>query len=252
MAHKKGVGSSDNGRDSNSKRLGVKLFGGQAARAGNIIVRQRGTRFHPGTYVGIGRDHTLFALVDGTVEFRKKRLNRTFVNILPFEEVEERIAPKNKKKAVAATPEAVSSVPIVKDKTSDQSIKTKKETASDENTVVKEKIEKVEVRPTEEKVVAKEVTPAPETTIELDPEQNKAALLATIGVSSEDQKDDLKKIKGVGPKLEGVLNAMGIYTFTQVSKMTDREYDLVDSLLTTFKGRAKRDHWAEQAKELMK
>jgi len=98
MAHKKGVGSTDNGRDSNSKRLGVKLFGGQAAIAGNIIVRQRGTRFHPGENVGIGRDHTLFALVDGTVTFKKKRLNRTFVSILPFEEVKETKAVIKKEK----------------------------------------------------------------------------------------------------------------------------------------------------------
>lgn len=82
MAHKKGVGSSDNGRDSNAKFLGVKLFGGQAARAGNIIVRQRGTRFHPGINVGMGRDHTLFALVDGAVEFKTGRKNRTFINIV--------------------------------------------------------------------------------------------------------------------------------------------------------------------------
>ena len=85
MAHKKGVGSTDNGRDSKSKRLGVKLFGGQLALAGNIIVRQRGTKFHPGINVGIGRDHTLFALTDGTVEFITRRLDRTFVNIVPFE-----------------------------------------------------------------------------------------------------------------------------------------------------------------------
>ncbi|NNE28930.1 MAG: 50S ribosomal protein L27 [Saprospiraceae bacterium] len=83
MAHKKGVGSTDNGRDSISKRLGVKLFGGQAAKAGNIIIRQRGTRFHPGKNVGMGKDHTLFALVDGTVVYQKRRLDRTFVNIQP-------------------------------------------------------------------------------------------------------------------------------------------------------------------------
>ena len=86
MAHKKGVGSTDNGRDSNSKRLGVKLFGGELAIAGNIIVRQRGTKFHPGEHVGIGRDHTLYALVDGTVEFKRKQKNRTFVSVLPFED----------------------------------------------------------------------------------------------------------------------------------------------------------------------
>lgn len=86
MAHKKGAGSSRNGRESESKRLGIKLFGGQAARAGNIIVRQRGTKHHPGENVGIGNDHTLFALTDGKVEFRRKRGNKSFVSIVPIEE----------------------------------------------------------------------------------------------------------------------------------------------------------------------
>ena len=82
MAHKKGVGSSKNGRESHSKRLGVKLFGGSFAKAGNIIVRQRGTVHHPGTNVGIGKDHTLYALVDGIVTFRKSKENRSFVSVL--------------------------------------------------------------------------------------------------------------------------------------------------------------------------
>ena len=86
MAHKKGVGSSKNGRESESKRLGVKIFGGQAAIAGNIIVRQRGTKHHPGLNVGIGKDHTLFALTTGVVEFRKKKNNRSFVSVTPLEE----------------------------------------------------------------------------------------------------------------------------------------------------------------------
>ena len=85
MAHKKGAGSSKNGRESHSKRLGVKIFGGQAAIAGNIIVRQLGTHHHPGSNVGIGKDHTLFALTDGLVEFRKKKDNRSFVSIVPLE-----------------------------------------------------------------------------------------------------------------------------------------------------------------------
>ena len=85
MAHKKGVGSSRNGRESHSKRLGVKLFGGQIAKAGNIIVRQRGTPHNPGQNVGIGRDHTLFALIDGKVVFKKGRENRSFVSVLPLE-----------------------------------------------------------------------------------------------------------------------------------------------------------------------
>ncbi len=83
MAHKKGVGSSKNGRESHSKRLGVKIFGGQYATAGNIIVRQRGTKHHPGENVGIGKDHTLFALVNGKVVFRKKANDRSFVSVEP-------------------------------------------------------------------------------------------------------------------------------------------------------------------------
>lgn len=84
MAHKKGAGSTDNGRESHSKRLGVKIYGGQLAIAGNIIVRQRGTKHRPGLNMGIGKDHTLFALVDGTVEFKKKRDNKSYVSIVPF------------------------------------------------------------------------------------------------------------------------------------------------------------------------
>jgi large subunit ribosomal protein L27 len=84
MAHKKGVGSSKNGRESHSKRLGVKIFGGQLAIAGNIIVRQRGTQHNPGVNVGIGKDHTLFALTDGIVQFRKKANNKSFVSVEPI------------------------------------------------------------------------------------------------------------------------------------------------------------------------
>lgn len=84
MAHKKGVGSTKNGRDSESQRLGVKRFGGQAVRAGNIIVRQRGTKFHPGANVGKGSDDTLFALSDGVVKFERKDKTRTKVSVYPF------------------------------------------------------------------------------------------------------------------------------------------------------------------------
>ncbi|MFT7298682.1 MAG: large subunit ribosomal protein L27 [Sphingobacteriales bacterium] len=105
MAHKKGAGSSRNGRESESKRLGVKIFGGQAAIAGNIIVRQRGTKHHPGKNVGMGKDHTLFALVDGTVVFKKKRDDKSYVNIQPM--VEEII---EKAKAAAPVKEAAPKV----------------------------------------------------------------------------------------------------------------------------------------------
>jgi len=85
MAHKKGAGSSKNGRESHSKRLGVKVYGGQSAQAGSIIVRQRGTKHHPGKNVGIGRDHTLFALIEGKVVFKKGIKDRSFVSIEPLE-----------------------------------------------------------------------------------------------------------------------------------------------------------------------
>lgn len=97
MAHKKGMGSSRNGRESESKRLGVKKFGGQKVVAGNILVRQRGTKHHPGDNVGIGKDHTLYALIDGTVVFKKKSKNRSFVSIEPIIDtlVEEKLDAKN-------------------------------------------------------------------------------------------------------------------------------------------------------------
>ena len=85
MAHKKGVGSSKNGRESASKRLGVKIYGGQTCKAGNIIVRQRGTEFHPGNNIGMGKDHTLFALVDGTVNFKVTREDKRVVSVIPAE-----------------------------------------------------------------------------------------------------------------------------------------------------------------------
>lgn len=84
MAHKKGAGSSKNGRESHSKRLGVKIFGGQAAIAGNIIIRQRGTKHNPGENVGVGKDHTLYALADGVVTFRKKKDNKSYVSVNPI------------------------------------------------------------------------------------------------------------------------------------------------------------------------
>jgi len=85
MAHKKGAGSSRNGRESESKRLGIKLYGGQVVKAGNILVRQRGTTHHPGDNVGMGKDHTLFAKIDGMVKFTKKRDNKSYVSIEPVE-----------------------------------------------------------------------------------------------------------------------------------------------------------------------
>jgi len=103
MAHKKGVGSSKNGRESESKRLGVKIYGGQFAKAGNILIRQRGTTHYPGDNVGMGKDHTLFALVDGTVVFRKRRNNRSYVSVDPIAEVAVAEAPVKKAEVKAET-----------------------------------------------------------------------------------------------------------------------------------------------------
>jgi len=101
MAHKKGAGSSRNGRESHSKRLGIKIFGGQPTINDNIIVRQRGTPHNPGENVGLGKDHTLFALVDGTVIFKKKADNRSYVSVIPFEAAPVVEAPKAKPAAKA-------------------------------------------------------------------------------------------------------------------------------------------------------
>jgi large subunit ribosomal protein L27 len=204
MAHKKGVGSSDNGRDSKSKRLGVKLFGGQVAQAGNIIVRQRGTKYHSGENTYLSKDFTIHAKVDGTIHFNKRRNNKTFVSVIPFEEVAETVA--KVKKAAPAKEAPVKSEP-------------------------------------------KATAPASEAP-KAAASSSADALFAVIGTASADQKDDLKKIKGVGPKLEEALNAVGVYTYEQVGKMTEKEYDLLDELLDTGKGKAKKDDWAEQVKSL--
>ena len=227
MAHKKGVGSTDNGRDSNSKRLGVKLFGGQFARAGNIIVRQRGTKFHPGDNVGMGKDFTLHALVDGHVSFVRKRLNRTFVSIIPeLLEVQETVA-----KVAKAKP-----------------VKEEKKAAPTKEAAPEPKAEKEAPAPkAEEKAQEK----APAKAKESGTDDNKKALFSVIGEASADNSDDLKKLKGVGPKLEEVLNNAGIFTFEQLSKMTDAEYDLLDGMIDSFKGKGKKDDWAGQAKGLM-
>jgi large subunit ribosomal protein L27 len=109
MAHKKGAGSTNNGRESHSKRLGVKIFGGQACISGNIIVRQRGTRHNPGVNVGMGKDHTLFALVDGTVVFKKKKDDRSYVSVLPAGQTT-----GNATKSATKTAPAVKSAPVAK------------------------------------------------------------------------------------------------------------------------------------------
>ena len=140
MAHKKGAGSSKNGRESHSKRLGVKIFGGQAAIAGNIIVRQRGTHHHAGDNVGIGKDHTLFALTPGLVEFKKKKNNRSFVSVIPFNipETIETVEVKKvvKAKKVASTEETTAAVEVVENTVDTETTETPE---TPENTATEEK-----------------------------------------------------------------------------------------------------------------
>ena len=137
MAHKKGAGSSKNGRESHSKRLGVKIFGGQAAIAGNIIVRQRGTHHHAGDNVGIGKDHTLFALTPGLVEFKKKKNNRSFVSVVPFNipETIETVEVKKvvKAKKVASTEETTAAVEVVENTVATETPETPENTATEES-----------------------------------------------------------------------------------------------------------------------
>ena len=191
MAHKKGVGSSDNGRDSKSKRLGVKLFGGQKAVAGNIIVRQRGTRFHPGLNVYLGRDFTIHASIDGVVTFKRRRDDRTYVSVLPV--VEETVAKAAPKKKVAAP-----------------------------------KAEPAKETPKATAAPAPEATPvaAVETAIPAVVADD-AAPKAT---GKKPKLDDLKIVEGVGPKIEQLLKEGGINTWAQLSEAdVDRLKEILDA-----------------------
>jgi len=199
MAHKKGVGSTDNGRDSNSKRLGVKLFGGQACRAGNIIVRQRGTKFHPGRNVYMGKDFTLHAAVDGMVTFKKGRRDRTFVHVIGFEEVLEqspapkpKSAPKPKPAAPKAEP-AAAAAPVKEEAPA-------KKAAPKKKAPVKEAPQKAEA-PKKEAAAAK-------------PKTGKV----TLPSGKKIKIDDLKMVEGIGPKIEGLLHEAGIKTWKDLAE----------------------------------
>lgn len=231
MAHKKGVGSTDNGRDSKSKRLGVKLFGGQTARAGNILVRQRGTKFHPGLNVYMGKDFTLHAAVAGTVSFVKKRSNRTYINITPFEDIvvipgpeptkplppkpveEEPVTPVIiEPEAPVATEEPVAEAPTTDD-TDVTDTGMEEVTAGDAGTDTTAE-EEIPTQP-----VAEAPTPEPEPVAE-EPAPEAPAVKETIKMPSGKKwkVDDLKIIEGVGPKLASIFNEAGITTWEQMAE----------------------------------
>lgn len=192
MAHKKGVGSTDNGRDSKSKRLGVKLFGGQKARAGNIIVRQRGTKFHPGENVYMGRDHTLHAAVDGFVSFKRTYKDRRIVSVIPFSQIEvaEVVAPE----AVVRTASSLRpSQPEVSAPGAE--VATPEAPAEMATPEVQPQAPALETEAAVENLVEETAT-APKKTSKKAPKLN-----------------DLKIIEGIGPKIEQLLHEAGIDTW---------------------------------------
>ncbi|MEM6379319.1 MAG: 50S ribosomal protein L27 [Bacteroidota bacterium] len=216
MAHKKGVGSTDNGRDSKSKRLGVKLFGGQTAKAGNILIRQRGTKYHAGENVYMGKDFTLHAQVDGTVSFRRRNKNRMYVSIVPAGAETVVAAP-----APAVKAEPVATAPVVEEAP-----------AVEETPVVAEApaVEETPAAPVAEKKPAAKRTPK----IEL-PNGKKI------------KPDDLKVVEGIGPKIEGLLQEAGINNWNDLANApTEKVQEVLDAA-----GPRYRMHdpatWAKQA-----
>ena len=215
MAHKKGVGSTDNGRDSKSKRLGVKLFGGQKATAGNIIIRQRGTKFHPGENVYMGRDHTLHAAVDGTVTFKRARNDRNYVSIVPFAEVAETLAKPSKKAAAPAAKkpakeEKVSAKPVAEETVAVAEAPAAKEVKAAPEAKATEKPAAKESAPEKKAAPAKKTAPAPKEAAEA-PKAKKAP--AKKGPKA----NDLKVIDGIGPKIEKLIKEAGIETWDDLA-----------------------------------
>ncbi|MCB9081563.1 MAG: 50S ribosomal protein L27 [Lewinellaceae bacterium] len=183
MAHKKGVGSTDNGRDSKSKRLGVKLFGGQYAKAGNILVRQRGTKFHPGENVYLSKDFTLHASVEGIVSFRRRKDDRTYVNITPLDAVQPATPTAAPAKAKAPKAAPVAAAPEVP----------------------------------QAEAPAKKAPKAESKTEEAPAKPAKRASI-TLPSGKKVKQDDLKLVEGVGPKIEELLHAAGIMTWADLAK----------------------------------
>ena len=205
MAHKKGVGSTDNGRDSKSKRLGVKLFGGQKTVAGNILVRQRGTKFHAGQNVYMGRDHTLHAAIDGIVEFKRSRNDRSFVHVLPFTEVPETVAPVVVTKAAPAPKKAAA--PAVAEEPAVEVVPAVAETPA----------------PVAEEVA--EVTAAV-----AEPEEEAAPAPKKAAAKKGPKPDDLKIVEGIGPKIETLLKEGGIATWDELANApVERIKEILDA-----------------------
>lgn len=231
MAHKKGVGSTDNGRDSKSKRLGVKLFGGQVARAGNIIIRQRGTKYHPGENVYMGKDYTIHAKVDGKVAFRKSHRNRMYVSVVTDDAAVGTAAPQAKAapKAKAAPAPAAAPQEITGSPERIEELKAGQIGAAEEETVGGAQQE-AEAAPQGIADIP-QVTPATEDTRtpDVDPTPGKAkAEKVTVG-GKKYNIDDLKVVEGIGPKIEGLLHDIGIKTWKDLAETSlDQVQDMLN------------------------
>jgi large subunit ribosomal protein L27 len=202
MAHKKGEGSTQNGRDSISKRLGVKLYGGQTAKAGNIIIRQRGTKFHAGENTYLGRDFTLHASILGKVVYTKGKGDKTFVHVLPFDApVEETVAKVDKK---AAT----------------------KTTATKAAPKAAAKVEEV----VNTAAMAAPTIAAEEPTMDFDAAFEEPKAPAAPAAPASKGGDDLKKIEGIGPKIAELLIEGGIVTFADLAAApVERVQEILDA-----------------------
>lgn len=227
MAHKKGVGSTDNGRDSNSKRLGVKLFGGQTAIPGNIIVRQRGTKFHPGIGVGIGKDYTIYSLVEGRVTFTKKRKNRTYVNVLTQEEMKWMLEKRQDEESVQKLKSELKAAPKSNGKKTEAAPAAEKKEAP---------------APKKEAAPAKKEAKAEPTAKKAKGEKIKLPNGKSI------KQDDLKMVEGIGPKIEGLLHDAGITSWEELANAsTEKVQKILDDA-----GPRYRMHqpttWAKQAR----
>ena len=233
MAHKKGEGSTQNGRDSNPKRLGVKLYGGQFAKAGNIIVRQRGTKFFAGENVYMGKDFTLHAATSGRVVFKKKQLDRTYVSVLPLEGAPSVGAPttprgKGSKTITLAVPTDVIDVTEV--------VETEVETA---NTMTEAQTTELEITgaDTAEEAAMHIENTGVDTTIDEETERTIEALEASPAVPAKEKTskkastsekitlpsgqkvklNDLKLVEGIGPKIEELFHNAGIHTWEELA-----------------------------------
>jgi large subunit ribosomal protein L27 len=247
MAHKKGAGSTDNGRDSISKRLGVKLFGGQTVKAGNIIVRQRGTKFHAGENVYMGRDHTLHAYIDGVVTFKKTRDDRRYVSITPFAEVAEtpaKIAGTKPAKAaapkVAAAPKAEATKAAAPKAAAKKAAPAPAPVVEEVAPVAPAVVEAPAAPAVEETVVVESfAAPAVEETTSVDADWDAVTVDAPEApVSGEKistpmgniKIDDLKIVEGVGPKIEQLLKDGGINTWVELSEApVERLQEILDA-----------------------